>query len=139
MGKLPVVRGDETQLIDLMQRLLSNAIKFRKSQEPPAISVTAERTDDDRWEFSVGDNGIGIETSYLEQIFVIFKRLHSIESYPGTGIGLAVCRRIVERHGGVIWAVSEPGQGSVFHFALPATTSAAPDRDDGSSDAQEPT
>jgi len=113
---LPVVHGDETQLIQLFQNLIGNGIKFR-GDGAPQIHVSA-RGNGDGWEFTVRDNGIGIDKQYWEQIFVIFRRLHTRQQYAGTGIGLAICNRIVERHGGRIWLDSEPGQGTTFHFTL---------------------
>ena len=118
---LPGVMGDRGQLEQLFQNLISNAIKFR-GQEEPEIHVGLKRKGTE-WEFSIKDNGIGIEAQYLERIFVIFQRLHTQEEYPGTGLGLAICKRIVERHGGRIWAESEFGKGSTFYFTLPATAS----------------
>ena len=115
--RLPTVLGDESQLIQLFQNLLGNAIKFR-SDVPPIIHVGVEQTKDG-WEFSVHDNGIGIDMKYAERIFAVFQRLHAREEYPGTGIGLAVVKKIVERHGGRIWAESEPANGSTFYFTLP--------------------
>jgi light-regulated signal transduction histidine kinase (bacteriophytochrome) len=111
------VRGDVTQLCQLFQNLVGNAIKFC-SPAPPQVRITA-RDQGEQWRFSVQDNGIGIDNQYAEKIFVIFQRLHTRQEYPGTGIGLAICRRIVERHGGRLWFESEPGNGSVFHFTLP--------------------
>jgi light-regulated signal transduction histidine kinase (bacteriophytochrome) len=114
---LPTVTGDAHQLSLLLQNLIGNAIKFR-GDAPPEIHVGATTTDD-TWEISVQDNGIGIDREYSERVFQVFQRLHSREEYPGTGVGLAVCRRIVERHGGHIWVESEPGQGTTFRFTLP--------------------
>jgi len=116
-GTLPEVMGDAAQLRQVFQNLISNAIKFR-GQEPSCIHVSCERSGDD-WLFSVRDNGIGIDPQYADRLFVIFRRLHTKAEYPGTGIGLATCRRLVERHGGRIWLKSEPGKGSTFFFTLP--------------------
>lgn len=115
--ELPVVMADESQLMLVFQNLIGNAIKFHKEGELPRIHISAQRKKDE-WVFSVQDNGIGIEAQYLQRIFVIFQRLHSREAYPGTGIGLAICKRIIERHGGKIWVESQPGQGSTFYFTL---------------------
>jgi PAS domain S-box-containing protein len=117
---LPAVRGDGVQLRQLLQNLVGNAIKFRQPGEPPRVHVGAAR-DGAGWQFSVRDNGIGIDPQYFERVFIIFQRLHGRDDYPGTGIGLAVCKKIVERHGGRIWVESEPGRGSTFHFTLPDT------------------
>jgi len=114
---LPTVLADVAQLRQLFQNLVGNAIKFR-GQQPPRVHVSAEPRGDE-WVFSVRDNGIGIASQYNERIFQIFQRLHTRSEYKGTGIGLAVCRRIVERHGGRIWVESEPGKGSSFFFTLP--------------------
>jgi PAS domain S-box-containing protein len=113
---LPTVTGDAGQLVQLFQNLIANAVKFR-GQKPAQIHVGARRQDS-HWVFSVQDNGIGIEQQYFDRIFVIFQRLHGREQYPGTGIGLAICKRIVERHGGKIWVESESGKGSTFSFVL---------------------
>jgi PAS domain S-box-containing protein len=116
-GNLPVVRADGSQLAQVFQNLIGNAIKFRSAQ-PLRIHVDARR-EDDFWLFSVTDNGIGIDTEYHEKVFLIFQRLHTKEKYPGTGIGLAICRKIVEQHGGRIWLASADGQGSTFYFTVP--------------------
>jgi len=117
-GKLPCLRIHEFQLEQLFQNLIGNAIRYRSSA-PPQIRVDAERRAD-FWMFSVQDNGIGIDPQYKEQIFGIFKRLHSAAQYAGTGMGLAICERIIRRLGGRIWVESELGRGSTFFFTLPA-------------------
>jgi PAS domain S-box-containing protein len=117
--RLPTIHAHEIRLVQLLQNLVGNGIKYRRS-DLPQIHVTAQRRDAD-WLFSVRDNGIGIKPEYAQQVFGIFKRLHG-NTYPGTGIGLAVCQRIVERYGGRIWVESAPGEGSVFCFTLPLAT-----------------
>jgi PAS domain S-box-containing protein len=114
---LPTVRGDQDQLVQLFQNLLGNAIKYR-GDAPPRINVSAAKQND-AWVFAVKDNGVGIDPKYSERIFTIFQRLHSQAEFPGTGVGLAICKKIVERHGGRIWVESRPGQGSTFYFTIP--------------------
>jgi PAS domain S-box-containing protein len=117
--ELPTVQGNATQLTQLLQNLLGNAIKFRREGVPPQIHLGCRR-DGAHWLVTVKDNGIGIAPEYYDKIFMVFQRLHGREKYPGTGIGLAICRKIVERHGGSIWIESHPGEGSTFFFTLPA-------------------
>lgn len=114
---LPTVTADELQLALLFQNLISNAIKFSGGR-PPRVHVSAERSGD-AWRFAVRDHGIGLDPQYADRIFVIFQRLHTKDEYPGTGIGLAICKKIVERHGGHIWVESEPGNGATFFFLIP--------------------
>ena len=113
---LPFVYGDEVQLVRVFQNLLDNAMKFR-GDEPPRINVSA-KTIDDKIQISLTDNGIGIDKIYSDRVFTIFQRLHTKVEYPGTGIGLAICKRTIERHGGKIWFESEPGKGTTFYFTL---------------------
>jgi signal transduction histidine kinase len=110
--------ADSGQLRQLFQNLLANAIKFHRPGVAPVVHVSA-RPRDGGWTFAVKDNGIGIEPQYLDRIFVLFQRLHSRADYAGTGIGLAICKKIVERHGGTIRVESEPGHGTTFEFTLP--------------------
>lgn len=117
---LPEVNADDTQLTQLLQNLIGNAIKFRKQDEAPRIHVGVQDAGDE-WRFSVADNGIGIESQYFERIFMVFQRLHTRDEYAGTGIGLAICKKVVDRHHGRIWVESVPGKGSTFVFTLPKT------------------
>ena len=120
---LPTLVVDSTQLMQMFQNLIGNALKFR-GEGPPIIHVSAQ-PQADGWVLSVRDNGLGIEPAYFEKIFQLFQRLHTRKQYPGTGIGLAICKRIVERHGGAIWVESQPGQGSTFYFSIHRTANAA--------------
>jgi len=114
---LPAVLADEMQLVQLFQNLVGNAIKYQ-SPGIPRVHIAAARDGDKTWSFSVKDNGLGIDSQYFKKIFGMFQRLHKREEFAGTGIGLAICKKIVERHGGSISVESEPGQGSTFRFAL---------------------
>ncbi len=114
---LPVIQGEALQLTQLFQNLISNAIKFRGS-EFPRVQIEVERKGQE-WQFAVRDNGIGIAAKDFERIFILFQRLHGREKYPGTGIGLSFCKKIVERHGGRIWVEAEPGKGTTFFFTMP--------------------
>ena len=117
VGPLPSVRGEPALLAAVFQNLLGNAVKFH-GEDPPRVTLTAER-DGDFWTFTCADNGIGIEPEYAERVFVIFQRLHPKDAYPGTGIGLAMCRKIIEYHGGRIWLDTDADRGTVFRFTLP--------------------
>jgi signal transduction histidine kinase len=116
---LPVVCADRAGVCRVFQNLIGNAVKFAAPDRPPEVHVDAER-DAAAWRFRVRDNGIGMDPADAERIFQPFKRLHGEEAYPGTGIGLAICERIVSQHGGRIWVTSRPGAGSAFSFTLPA-------------------
>jgi signal transduction histidine kinase len=133
VGELPSINGDPTQMRQLMQNLLSNALKFQPAGKQPVVTIssriisgatgseTAAAPDvNPLWEVSVRDNGIGFDEKHLEKIFAVFQRLHGRTEYEGTGIGLAVCRRILERHGGSITAHSQPGTGATFVFTVPS-------------------
>lgn len=115
-GELPVIHADRTHLVMLFQNLIGNAIKFHSNQ-PPQVNVGCRRQEKN-WLFWIEDNGIGIDPKHSERVFAIFQRLHPREKYPGTGIGLAICKRIVERHGGQIWVEPRPQEGSIFYFTL---------------------
>jgi len=115
---LPTVVADRAQLAQVFQNLIANAIKFRRQDVAPQVHIAARR-EADVWLFSIVDNGIGIAPQQTERIFQLFQRLHTEEEYAGLGIGLALCKRIVERHGGRIWVDSEPGAGTTFYFSLP--------------------
>jgi light-regulated signal transduction histidine kinase (bacteriophytochrome) len=117
-GNLPVIKIQPTHLLQLFQNLIGNALKYRAKDVPPRIRVEAA-LDGRIWTFSVADNGIGFDSAFKEQVFGVFKRLHSNEEYSGNGIGLAICERIVRLYGGRIRAESAPGQGSTFYFSLP--------------------
>ena len=115
---LPTVLADKSQMLQLFQNLLSNAIKFKKVAEPPLIHLSA-RQEEKNWVIKISDNGIGMEPNQMTKIFVVFHRLHSHQDYPGTGMGLAICKKIIQNHTGKIWAESAPGSGSTFSFTLP--------------------
>ena len=114
----PIISGDELQLTQLFQNLIGNAIKFSKKGKTSHVYILIKE-ENQQWVFSVRDNGIGIELEYLQKIFEIFQRLHTQDDYPGEGIGLALCKRIVESHGGKIWVESEIGKGTTFYFTIP--------------------
>ncbi|WP_261765468.1 sensor histidine kinase [Actinotalea fermentans] len=139
-GELPTVRGEAPLLVQLVANLVGNAVKFRRPGVPPVVRLEAERVGD-VWQFSCRDNGIGIDPQYAERVFVIFQRLHAKEVYEGTGIGLALCKKIVEYHGGDIWVDQAVGEGSVVRWTLPAApapgTTVVPDTDLGGDHAQE--
>jgi light-regulated signal transduction histidine kinase (bacteriophytochrome) len=121
IGELPTVRADERELGQLFQNLISNGLKFH-GDDTPRVRVTADAPDGSgEWRFAVADNGIGIEPRHAERIFKMFQRLHGREAYPGTGIGLAICKKIVEHHGGRLWVEPNADSGSVFKFTLPAS------------------
>jgi len=116
---LPTVKGDDTQLVQVFQNLIGNGIKFRGKMTPCVHLSAKEKTED--WEFAIQDNGIGIDPQYADRIFVIFQRLHSHAEYPGSGIGLAICKKVIENHDGRIWFESQPGKGTTFYFTIPKT------------------
>jgi light-regulated signal transduction histidine kinase (bacteriophytochrome) len=120
-GELPTVMGNDVQLVQLFQNLISNSLKFMRSGVPPKITISAQ-PQAQQWLFAIQDNGIGIASEHLEQVFTAFHRLHSAKVYPGSGIGLTTCQKIVERHGGQIWVESQPEVGSTFYFTLQAVS-----------------
>ena len=120
VGELPVLEADPLQMRQLLQNLLGNALKYRRKEEPPVVHLNGARYDNRYWTITVRDNGIGFNDQYAEKIFKMFERLHGRMEYSGSGIGLAICRKIVERHGGTIGAKSTPGQGATFTVTLPA-------------------
>ncbi len=127
-GNLPLVQADPSQMIQVMQNLIGNAIKFHREEEPPVVHISAAR-EGGEWIFSVKDNGIGIDPELFGRLFNLFQRLHPQDKYPGTGVGLAVTKKIIQRHGGRVWVESLPEKGSTFHFSLPLGR--APKEDDG--------
>jgi light-regulated signal transduction histidine kinase (bacteriophytochrome) len=120
VSELPEISGDPGQMAQVFQNLIGNAIKFRAPDTVPVVKISAEKSEkEDEWEVSVSDNGIGFSMEHAQRIFVIFQRLQGREEYKGTGIGLALCKKIVARHGGRIWVNSTVGEGSTFTFTLP--------------------
>jgi light-regulated signal transduction histidine kinase (bacteriophytochrome) len=117
---LPMVNADPDRLGQVFTHLIDNALKFRNGDLPPQIHIAA-RKDNGAWRFSVRDNGVGIDSAYHARIFRVFERLNSQQAYAGTGIGLAICKKIIEGHGGRIWVASEVGKGTTFYFTLPAS------------------
>jgi len=116
--KTPYISGDRSKLLQLLQNLITNSVKFHRKEEQPKV-VISSYAEQDKWIFKVKDNGIGIEPTYFNKIFLLFKRLHGKEAYEGTGIGLSLCKKIVEMHGGKIWVNSALGEGATFSFSLP--------------------
>ena len=126
-GPLPEVMGDATLLGMLWQNLIGNAIKFRAADRTPVIQITADEQPDGGWQLGVADNGIGVPAEFAEKIFIIFQRLHARDAYPGTGIGLALCKRIIEQHGGQMFLDTTYSGGTRIYFTLPAATASPPD------------
>ncbi len=116
--ELPTVRADEVQMRQLLMNLIANAVKFRRPETPPVVEISAQDLGNE-WLLAVRDNGIGIDPKYADKLFKMFSRLNPRDEYPGTGIGLAICKKIVERHGGRIWVESDGHSGSTFYFTLP--------------------
>ncbi len=116
-NSLPVIMSEPSQMNHLFQNLIGNAIKFH-GEDPPVVNISAEDKND-HWLFSVMDNGIGFDMEFADRIFTIFQRLNNREQFSGTGIGLSICKKIVEWHNGEIWVESEPGKGSTFYFSIP--------------------
>ena len=121
---MPTLRVDRGQMVRLFQNLIGNAVKYRKPNIAPTVHISAEQREAE-WVISIRDNGIGFDPEHASTIFEPFKRLHTAEEYPGTGVGLAICRRIVQAQGGRIWAESAPGEGATFFFTLPVESRAA--------------
>jgi light-regulated signal transduction histidine kinase (bacteriophytochrome) len=121
--ELPVVRGEEPLLTALLGNLVGNSLKFRRPNVPPKVHVGCRRVGEE-WEVSCADNGIGIDPEYVDKVFVIFQRLHAKDAYPGTGIGLSICKKIVEYHGGRIWIDTERREGTLIMFTLPVAPEA---------------
>ncbi|MCU0630985.1 MAG: ATP-binding protein, partial [Methanoregulaceae archaeon] len=122
---LPVILADAMQITQVFQNIINNAIKFRRAGVAPVIHISVAPRDG-MWQFAIQDNGIGIPQEYFDKIFVLFERLHGREAYPGTGLGLALSKRVIERHGGRIWVESEQGKGSTFYFTLPIVPPVSP-------------
>ncbi|HEY4379009.1 MAG TPA: PAS domain S-box protein [Acidobacteriaceae bacterium] len=125
VGELPQIRCDPSQMASVFQNLIGNAIKFRSASVPCVVQISSVRRNGD-WVFSVKDNGVGIEPRHFDRIFQVFQRLQTRETHPGNGIGLAICKKVIERHGGRIWLESEPGKGTTFYFTIPSTTATVP-------------
>jgi len=126
-GQLPTIIGESSQLIQVFQNLIANALKFR-AEASPNIDISAERISD-AWQFRVSDNGLGLDMKFADRIFLVFQRLFPKDQYPGSGIGLAICKKVVQRHGGRIWVESEPNQGTTFYFTIPVMITQNKDKD----------